>query len=675
MIKLRNKICSYLKLLICREKYQKLNEIQQIEYIEKLENEKEKIIALQETIKIVSGTLDIKEVLDIILDKIVAQLGFKTPSVFLVDKSSNSLCVGKLYGTSIIMNILEKGLKKPILDAKLSLTSKENLMVKAVITGKMFYTNDLYDFSIRLVSKSTAYLAQKMYSKVYGMKRMVAIPLSAKGEILGVLTVSLSEDRDLNKKEEELLASFTSQAAIAIYNAQQFEQIQTQVKQLEEKTEDMESLLDISEVAGSSLKTKNVAQRIVDSIPENLRHLGYEGGILVLYNKREGYVYTYALTESKIVKKAKKLLNKSLREHLEYIDQADNFVIKTIKTKKMQVGSKLEEFIAPTVSKKVCGLIQKLVGAKSFISIPLLSGGRIKGTIVFVGVKPKKKIVQRDKDILFGFSSHIGAAIENAQLYEQTEKQIKALSILNENLKMANIKMKELMEIKNEFLHITSHQLRTPLTTIRGMISMWYSGDFDDLSEKEKRKMLKRIYISSERLNNITNDMLDSLELEGGFMKFQFKQMSLREIIKETVDIMKPNFNKKNLYLELNDNIDIPKVEVEPNYIRQVFVNTIDNACKYTKKGGVEVNIKKIGKYVEVAIKDTGIGVSESDQKKIFLKFTRGKRASAENASGSGLGLFIAKKIVDAHNGKIEFISKGAGKGSVVKVRLLVKQG
>ena len=360
---------------------------------------------------------------------------------------------------------------------------------------------------------------------------------------------------------------------------------------------------------------------------------------------------------------------------MEYIDQADNLVIKTIKTKKMQIGDKLEDFIAPTVSKKVCGLIQRLVGAKSFISIPLLSGGRIKGTIVFVGIKPKSKIVQRDKGILSGFSSHIGAAIENAQLYEQTEKQIKALSILNENLKMANIRLKELMEIKNEFLHITSHQLRTPLTTIRGMISMWYNGEFNNLSEKEKKKMLKRIYISSERLNNITNDMLDSLELEGGFMKFQFKQMSLREIIKETVDIMKPNFDKKNLYLKFNDSADIPKTEVEPNYIRQVFVNTIDNACKYTRKGGVEIGIKKSGKYVEVIIEDTGIGVSRSDQKKIFQKFTRGKKASIENASGSGLGLFIAKKIVDAHNGKVEFSSEGFMKGSVVKILLPVKQG
>jgi len=443
---------------------------------------------------------------------------------------------------------------------------------------------------------------------------------------------------------------------------------------LKEKNEDLGALLKVSDVAMDTLNSRKIAQNIVDSIPINLKHLGYRGGILVLYDRKKEMVYTYALTESEIVKKAKKLLSKSLVKYAENIDKVDNLVIKTIKTKEMQIGNKLEDFIAPTVNKKICKLIQKIVGAKSFISVPIFSGGRVKGTIVFVGIKPKSKIVQRDKDILLGFSSHIGATIENAQLYEQTEKQIKALSILNENLKMANIRLKELMEMKNEFLHITSHQLRTPLTTIRGMIAMWHNGDFDNLSEKEKKKMLKRIYISSERLNNITNDMLDSLELEGGLMKFQFKKMSLREIMKETVDIMRPNFDKKNLYLKFNDNADIPKIEVEPNYVRQVFMNIIDNACKYTRKGGAEINIKKSGKYVEIIIKDTGIGVSKSDQKKIFQKFTRGKKASIENASGSGLGLFIAKKIVDAHNGKVKFSSEGSGKGSVVKILLPVEQ-
>lgn len=444
--------------------------------------------------------------------------------------------------------------------------------------------------------------------------------------------------------------------------------------ELEEKNEDLEALLKASDATAGVLDPEKIAQNIVDSIPVNLDHLGYKGGIIVLYNKEKETAHTYAMTESDIVKKAKKLLNKPFKKYSEPID-TDNLVIKTIKTKEMQVGSKLEDFIAPTVNVNICKMIQKLVKAKSFISIPIFSSGRIVGAIIFVGVKPKKEITQRDKDILFGFSSHIGAAIENAELYKKTNRQMKEMKKLNISLKNANQKLEELLKMKNEFLHITSHQLRTPLTAIRGMISMWYEGNFDNLSKRKKREMLKNICVSAERLNNITNDMLDALELEGGVFKFQFKQVSLEKIIKEAINTLKFNYDKKGLYINFNmKSKNMPNIEAEPNYIRQIFLNLIDNACKYTNKGGTDISIKKSGKYAEIIVKDTGIGVSKKDQKKIFQKFTRSKEAIIENASGSGLGLFIVKKIIKAHYGKIEFYSEGKGKGSTVKIYLPVRQ-
>ena len=490
---------------------------------------------------------------------------------------------------------------------------------------------------------------------------------------LGILLAFLYFSRELVKsvrKEREARSELEETYERINQYVKQLEDINTN---LEEKNNDLKALLESSNITTGTLDSKKIAQDIVDSIPVNLEHLGYKGGILVLYNKEKRFTYTYAITESRIVKKAKKLLNKPFEKHLEYIDKADNFVIQTIKTGEIHIGSKLEEFIAPTVNKNICKLIQKAVGAKSFISIPLFSRGTVVGVMVFVGTKPAQEIIQRDKNILFMFSSHIGSAIENAQLYEQTEKQIKVLSVLNENLKMANIKLKELLELKNEFLHITSHQLRTPLTVIRGMISMWYEGDFENLPEKEKRKMIKRILASVERLNNITNDMLDALELEGGFLKFQFKAISMEDIIKETINTLQPNFNKKGIYIKLAAEPDIPNVEVEPNYIRQVFMNLIDNACAYTKNGGVDISIKKDGKFVKIVIKDTGIGISKADQKKLFEKFSRGKNAISHNPSGSGLGLFIAKKIIRAHSGKIEIESEGIGKGTEARIFLAVK--
>ena len=167
--------------------------------------------------------------------------------------------------------------------------------------------------------------------------------------------------------------------------------------------------------------------------------------------------------------------------------------------------------------------------------------------------------------------------------------------------------------------------------------------------------------------------MLDALELEGGFLKFQFKSVSLKNILEETVDTLRSNFDKKGIYIKLKFDSWIPDIEVEPNYIRQVFMNTIDNACKYTKKGGVDIYVKNNEDYLEIIIKDTGVGISKADQKKIFEKFTRGKNATVEDASGSGLGLFIAKKIVKAHNGKIKISSDGINKGTTIKIFLKIK--
>ncbi len=454
------------------------------------------------------------------------------------------------------------------------------------------------------------------------------------------------------------------------------------VKQLEamntdlaERNEDLRTLLETSGKASEALDSKKIAQDIVDSIPKNLKHLGYLGGVIVLYDNKKKLISTYAITESKIVEKAKSFLKTTFDKHEQNIENVDNYLIKTILEKKIFTGDNLADFIAPTVNKNICALIQKTVRAKSFISIPLISRGRAMGAILFVGKKEIKKIIQRDRDMLYMFSSHVGAAIENAKLYEQTSNQMKELAKLNESLESANENLKEVLEVKNEFLHITSHQLRTPLTAIRGMLSMWYEGDFDNLPESERKKILKRIYLSAERLNNITNDMLDALEIEGGLLKFQFTDASVKEIIKETIDTLKPNYDEKGIYVKFLPEKDVPEtIKVEPNYIRQVFMNVIDNACKYTREGGVEIFLKNNGKYVDIVVKDTGVGVSEEDQKRLFEKFTRGKNAIKENASGSGLGLFIAKKIVEKHHGKMKFASEGVGKGSTVTISLVAKR-
>src|SRR5680860_1460037 len=490
---------------------------------------------------------------------------------------------------------------------------------------------------------------------------------------IGILITFLYFSRELIKsvKKEKKIAEKLEKANEEIKHYAKT--LEDSNQNLEEGNRDLKSLIDGNDAVIGNMDSKKIAQGVVDIIPKSLDHLGYRMGVFILYDREKKQLRTYAITKSRLALKATKALGKAFLAYEDDITDMNNLIARTVKEKKIFSGKKLEDFVSPTVKIDACRKIQELTKARSFVSVPLCSMGNTIGVLLFVGTEEEKDISEKDRNILYMFSSHLGNAIENAELYEQTHRQVKQLAVLNKNLEEANNKLQDLMEIKNEFLHITSHQLRTPLTVIRGMVSMWSEGDFEKLSSKEKNKMIKRILVSTDRLNNITNDMLDAMEMEGGFVKFQLTTMSLKSILDETIELLRPNFEKKGLYLKLKYESEIFDVQAEPNYIRQVFMNVIDNACKYTSKGGVTVVVNNSEKYLETTIQDTGMGISKFDQKRVFGKFTRGSNAEIEDASGSGLGLFIAKKIISNHNGKILISSKGIDKGTVVKISLKIK--
>jgi signal transduction histidine kinase len=446
-------------------------------------------------------------------------------------------------------------------------------------------------------------------------------------------------------------------------------------KDLEERNRDLHMLFGISSMVNRDLNSKKVAQDIADSAPRNLSYLGFVRATIALFDAKEDVVYVYAVTDSEMTRKIDEELGISVKNFREKMSSGDDLIIKTIKNKRIYMSADLNDFYKGFADAETNRKIQELLGAKSVISLPLFSTGKVIGAIIFSNKNNNDFFTRRNKDIATTFVSHIGPAIENSRLYEKTSQQIVELDRLNGGMKDANIQLEGLLEMKKDFLHITSHQLRTPLTAIRGMLSMWMDGDFENMGVEKKNEILHRIYISTERLNNITNDMLDALDLEGGALKMQFAKISLLHLLRDVVSTLQSDYDKKGLYLRFGEvEAEIPEVYADANYMSQVFMNLIDNSCKYTKEGGVEIGVKKAGDYVDVIIKDTGIGISAQDQKKIFEKFTRGENAILENASGSGLGLFVVKKILQDHKGKIEVRSGGIGKGTTFKVSVLINK-
>ncbi|MBI1833754.1 MAG: hypothetical protein HYR90_02920 [Candidatus Andersenbacteria bacterium] len=245
---------------------------------------------------------------------------------------------------------------------------------------------------------------------------------------------------------------------------------------------------------------------------------------------------------------------------------------------------------------------------------------------------------------------------------------------LVDELSEANTHLKELMDIKTEFLQIASHQLRTPLTSLRGLLAMQAEGGFDQLPDQERRGMHKNMNSAANNLNNIVNDLLDAMELEGGKLNFTWEQVDIMRLLQESVDTLKPAYDKKGLTIAFNKPVALPKVEADTSYLRQVFLNIINNAEKYTEKGGLVITpTLKTGR-VEISFKDTGIGIDPPELPKLFGKFVRGKKSALIHTDGSGLGLFIIKKIVEEHRGSVTLESEGIGKGSTVLVTLPLKQ-
>jgi len=249
---------------------------------------------------------------------------------------------------------------------------------------------------------------------------------------------------------------------------------------------------------------------------------------------------------------------------------------------------------------------------------------------------------------------------------EQREK----LAILNEKLRIAYQEVEKLSKAKSEFISIASHQIRTPLSAIKGYISMILEGTYGKITDKAKTP-LENVYNSNERLVKLVNDLLSVSRIESGKIEFEPQKSSIEEVIMGVVDDLKIAAEKKKLYLKLEKPAEpLPKIMLDKDKMRQVILNLVDNAIKYTQKGGITIDTKVIDSKLQTLIKDTGGGMNKEDLVKLFESFSRGITGSQSYTGGTGLGLYIAKKFVEMHNGKIWAESPGPNKGSTFYIEL-----
>jgi signal transduction histidine kinase len=329
---------------------------------------------------------------------------------------------------------------------------------------------------------------------------------------------------------------------------------------------------------------------------------------------------------------------------------------------------RIAEEIKQSVYKKWLSKIVKDLEMRDIAVVVPVSVSAKERALIFLSDKTSGDIYDnRDIRLLELLQSQLAAAMEKSRLYEEVkgfnitlERKVQEATL---ELRDANKRLRQLDKAKTLFLSVASHQLRTPLTGIKGFLSMVLEGDFGDMPEKIK-DILREVYANSNRLIRLVNTFLNVSRIEAGRLTLLKKEEDMVHLGKKILNELQFSAQDRKLELKMEYEKEPIMAMVDVDKIEDVLINFTDNALKYTQTGFVTMRVIDLGRRIRFEVQDTGQGLSAIDKRTLFHKFVRGDRALTMQTDGSGLGLYIAKRVVDLHNGTIGMESEGVGKGS-----------
>jgi PAS domain S-box-containing protein len=290
-----------------------------------------------------------------------------------------------------------------------------------------------------------------------------------------------------------------------------------------------------------------------------------------------------------------------------------------------------------------------------FTAMPIVVRDKVIGLITGDNSLSERIITGRDRKTFTTFVNSAAATITNATIMQQAEDIVQERT---KELRRTNEKLKLIDRRKDDFLNYVSHEMRTPLTSVIGYSKLLLT---KRLSQTQTGNAISIIYKESERLKRMIDDLLDLNILEEG-VEMKLIPSNIYQVVGEVINIMRPNFEEKKLNVDVKgDNIP-GLIEFDKEKIKQVLMNLISNAIKFTPEGDINISIKDQDEDIEVKIQDTGVGIAKEDINKLFNKFKQIDN-KLNTDKGSGLGLVIAKSIIEAHRGKI-WINSELGKGT-----------
>jgi PAS domain S-box-containing protein len=571
----------------------------------------ERLSVLYDVAKTSSVSLQLEKILSLIVVRIAKLMKADVCSLLLPNESGERLVPDVVYSPNDPHILFEK-----------TILTEKSLSGHVLKTQKEKFVPDI---------KEDKYYQNRNFAAKNNLKTVLSVPLIAEEKALGVLNIYTKKEKTYSKRARALISTLANQAAIIIRNAKLYQQIK-------EDKERLSAVLEITQAITSTLKFEEllnlIMRKIVTFTKADRGIIGIVEGDKLIFKEGIGYD-----------------VNK-IKRNIKTYEGSSGWVIKNKQPLIIDDTSKDSPRIALDFP------------AKSEATIPLIVKGNVIGIINLESRYTHN--FSHYKGALTLLTNLIAIAVENATLYDNIQdfnENLKAeVERATRELREKNEALKKLDKLKSDFVSNVSHELRTPLTSIAGYAKLLHREEIGEINDDQKES-LGIIVEEADRLTRLINDVLDLSKLESGKVKYKFEEIDIRDIAEIVRETLLVEAAKKGIAINMNWPDLLPRVNGNKDLLKQVFINLLNNAIKFTENGSILVHMRKIGESVEVEVKDTGIGISEEEQKRLFRKFHQVDSSTSRKYSGTGLGLSIVKHIIDDHQGEVRVISE-LGKGT-----------
>src|SRR5499427_5387222 len=470
-------------------------------------------------------------------------------------------------------------------------------------------------------------------------RSLIVVPMLKEEELIGAIVIYRTEVRPFTDKQIELVSNFASQAVIAIENVRLLTELRARTDELGQSVEELRALGEVSQAVNSTLDLKTVLETIVAKATQLS---GTEAGAIYVHDDTTDEFAlraTYGMSEDLIA---------AINDH--HVGISGAVRESTDQREPVQVADLRDE--PPSRAQEImlrAGYLSRLV-------VPLIGADEVVGALVVRRRQPGE-FSKSTIDLLQTFAAQSVLAIQNANLFTEVEEKGRQLELASQH--------------KSQFVASMSHELRTPLNAIIGLTEMMVTNAARFGTEKAAEP-LKRVHRAGQHLLGLINQVLDLSKIEAGKLELNPESVSLAPLIDEVVGTARQlaQQNKNNLVVEAQEKLGV--LTVDPMRLRQILLNLLSNACKFTSQGEVKLRVRKVTdgrNWVEFAVADTGIGMTGEQQAKLFEEFTQADSSTARRYGGTGLGLAITRKLARMMGGDVTVTSE-PGKGSVFTVRL-----